>query len=163
MASIINVDKVRATGSTTDGLTVDSNGRILTPNRPFFFATAGAQRDDQTATPIPYTNVVKNIGGHYNSSTYKFTCPVDGIYFFAGQVYKEGTNGNLKLRLTRSGSDSNVAEVDRMLGSAPSEHSALSFGITYYFLANDQVFLFRDTGTYHQNSDLSYFTGCLIG
>ena len=31
MASILNVDKVRATGSTTDGLTIDSSGRVL-PN-----------------------------------------------------------------------------------------------------------------------------------
>ena len=31
MASILNVDKVRATGSTTDGLTVDSSGRVLIP------------------------------------------------------------------------------------------------------------------------------------
>ena len=28
MASILNVDKIRATGSTTDGLTVDSNGIV---------------------------------------------------------------------------------------------------------------------------------------
>lgn len=163
MASIINVDKVRATGSTTDGLTVDSNGRVVTPNRPFFYAAAGAQRDDQTASPIPYTNAIKNVGGHYDTSTSKFTCPVDGIYFFAGQVYKEGTDSNIKLRVTSGGSDTDVAEVGRMIGTAPTEHSAVSFAITYYFSANDVVFMIRDTGTYHQNGLLSYFTGCLIG
>ena len=169
MSSILKVSEIQDPTNGNTALTIDSSGnvdlsgRLTTPGRPFFYATAGAQRDDQTASPIPYTNVVKNIGGHYNSSTYIFTCPVDGIYFFAGQVYKEATHGNLKLQLSRGGSTNNIAEVARMLGAAPNEHSALSFAITYYFLANDQVSLNRDVGTYHQNSSLSYFTGCLIG
>ena len=36
MASILNVDKVRATGSTTDGLTVDSNGIVDIPNTKIY-------------------------------------------------------------------------------------------------------------------------------
>ena len=35
MASILNVDKIRATGSTTDGLTIDSSTYPYT-NRPMF-------------------------------------------------------------------------------------------------------------------------------
>ena len=34
MASILNVDKVRATGSTTDALTIDSSGRVKQPALP---------------------------------------------------------------------------------------------------------------------------------
>ena len=33
MASILNVDKIRANGSTTDGLTIDSSGNATFPNR----------------------------------------------------------------------------------------------------------------------------------
>ena len=169
MSSILKVSEIQDPTNGNSALTIDSSGnvdlsgRLTTPGRPFFYATAGAQRDDQTASPIPYTNVVKNIGGHYDASTYKFTCPVDGVYFFAGQVYKEGTHANIKLRVVSGGAITDVAEPSRMLGAAPTEHSAVSFAITYYCLANDVVFLYRDVGTYHQNTSLSYFTGCLIG
>ncbi len=29
---------------------------------------------------LAFDNIVENIGNHYNTSTYKFTCPVDGLY-----------------------------------------------------------------------------------
>ena len=40
MASILNVDKIRAAGSTTDGLTIDSSGRVTQPTKPIFMAVA---------------------------------------------------------------------------------------------------------------------------
>ena len=169
MSSILKVSEIQDPTNGNTALSIDSSGnvdlsgRLTTPGRPFFYARPSTALDDSTTNPIPYGNAIKNIGGHYDASTSKFTCPVDGVYFFAGQVYKENTHGNIKLRLTRGGADTNVAEVARMLGAAPTEHSALSFAITYYFLANDVVFMYRDVGTYHQNTSLSYFTGCLIG
>ena len=58
MASILNVDKIRAAGSTTDGLTIDSSGRVFKPATPAFHAYA----DDGnyiTTSPIPvsYTHL----------------------------------------------------------------------------------------------------------
>ena len=32
---------------------------------------------------VIFPQIITNIGGHYNSSTSKFTCPVDGTYMFA--------------------------------------------------------------------------------
>lgn len=162
MTSELRVDAIKNTDG-TDVMNFDSGGRILTPDRPFFYARPSTQVDDHTADPIPYGTAVKNIGNHYSTSTYKFTCPVDGVYFFAGQVYKEGTNCNIKLKYNDGGSDTYMAEVGRMIGASPAEHSALTFAITVYFSSGTTVWMSRDTGTYHQNTSLSYFTGCLIG
>jgi hypothetical protein len=38
------------------------------------------QTGDGTLFTIPYTNVIKNHGGHYNTGTYIFTAPVTGTY-----------------------------------------------------------------------------------
>ena len=44
MASILNVDKIRANGSTTDALTIDSSGRVLRPVIPAFHAKSCCYR-----------------------------------------------------------------------------------------------------------------------
>lgn len=98
MASILKVDKLRQTDSTTDALTIDSSGRILTPERPAFFATGAAAYTAYTAyQKIAFNDVTStgcfNIGGHFDTSTNQFTCPVAGIYFFsAGAINDTDSN-----------------------------------------------------------------------
>ena len=86
MASILNVDKIRATGSTTDGLTIDSSGRILTPARPAFSVylnTATGNQDFTTEGDLPFDTEDFDIGNNVTmSSNAVFTAPVTGIYQF---------------------------------------------------------------------------------
>ena len=51
MASILNVDKVRATGSTTDGLIVKSSGQVTLPKIPYVMVNLH-QYDVNTTPPI---------------------------------------------------------------------------------------------------------------
>jgi hypothetical protein len=79
-------------------LSVDSSGRLLTPARPSFLArgTVGAINAPTTNTAgiisSLFTNVstndfgLHNIGGHYNTSSGVFTCPLIGLYFCQGHV-----------------------------------------------------------------------------
>ena len=89
MASILNVDKIRATGSTTDGLVVDSSGRVTLPALPFFHASiTGSNVSIGTGSDavLPFNNEITDVGGHFNNSTYKFTAPVNGVYQFTAAV-----------------------------------------------------------------------------
>ena len=36
---------------------------------------------------VKFNEVLSNPGGHYNSTTYKFTCPVDGMYYFTFTLF----------------------------------------------------------------------------
>ena len=84
------VQNIKHTNGTT-AQTVDSTGRILTPARPSFLAynstdawhnyAHGAARD------MVWSATVFNIGSHFDTSTYKFTCPVAGIYSFHVWAY----------------------------------------------------------------------------
>ena len=92
MASILNVDKIRANGSTTDGLTIDSSGRVFTPNRPDFLAEGSASYVSYSSgDTLQYNSdnygIQRNVGGHYSTSTYQFTAPVAGLYFFYASAY----------------------------------------------------------------------------
>jgi hypothetical protein len=79
-------------------LSVDSSGRLLTPARPSFLArgTVGAINAPTANTngilSSLFTDVstdnhgLHNIGGHYNTSSGVFTCPLIGLYFCQGHV-----------------------------------------------------------------------------
>ena len=78
---------------------IDSAGRVTMPAQPGFRAglqgstpsiAAGALWRFDTASG----NGRFNTGGHYNTSTYTFTAPIAGRYYFHMQVIAEGTANN---------------------------------------------------------------------
>jgi hypothetical protein len=96
MASILKVNEIQHTGGTT-ALTIDSSGVILQPAKPAFkaynnaeawqsFGTSGVYHD------MPFNTEDHDVGGNYDTSTYTFTCPVDGVYMFGAQYLHDATN-----------------------------------------------------------------------
>lgn len=115
MASILNVDKIRARGSTTDGLTIDSTGRVLQPNGVFVYAeltTSNAQDSSHpyalTATDIRFDEVKVNRGSAYTESNGRFTAPVAGIYRMHVNLLKSNTGTDTYFSIYKNGSDSLV-------------------------------------------------------
>jgi hypothetical protein len=88
--STIQVQNISHTNGTS-AATIDSDGRILTPARPSFYAyrTYSDQSDinySPTETQVQFDATQHNIGNCYDTSNYKFTCPVSGVYNFSWQV-----------------------------------------------------------------------------
>ena len=110
MASIINVDKIRATGSTTDGLTVDSNGRVLQPNGVFVYGqlTQGNAQDSSHPyttldTDIRFDEIKVNRGSAYTESNGRFTAPVAGIYRMHVNLLKSNTGTDTWFAIHKNG------------------------------------------------------------
>lgn len=62
---------------------------------PYFLVRVNAtdrHTMDGTYTPVRFTTVDTNIGGHYSTTNYNFTAPVRGIYRFNFQVLIENVN-----------------------------------------------------------------------
>ena len=36
---------------------------------------------------VPFDEPISNPGGHYDEMTYKFTCPVESLYYFTFSLY----------------------------------------------------------------------------
>lgn len=112
MASIINVDKIRAASGTTNvidinsscnttALTIDSSGRLLTPVKPYVSAgwdgssvssgkyTAYLTTDTTMASGSSRI-IYKNDYSMLNTSTGVVTIPVAGTYLICGH-YADGT------------------------------------------------------------------------
>lgn len=138
-------------------LTIDSSGRLLSPNRPYFYARAA--NGDHTSGTIPYEFVDHNIGGHYDSSTYTFTVPVAGIYSITFQFFSK--NNNLA-----GGADLHVNGVLTMrCGREGSEayYEGYSNAINKYLNVGDTVRVQHYTGTVHTNTPFSHFSAYLVG
>jgi len=112
---------IRFTGATTSSIKIDENGMMIINENPFFYGwrDIGSESwENFGTTPVVYNyNIAsENKGGHYNTTTGIFTCPLAGVYLvcpsmLAGQggsyaylfVYKNGVN------VTARGIHSNTA------------------------------------------------------
>ena len=96
MASILKVNTIQDATNSTTSMTIDSTGRILTPARPSFFAHRKDQGNQSisatTNTLVQFNQTDHNIGSHFDTSTYKFTCPVSGVYHFDTHLYIYSTD-----------------------------------------------------------------------
>ena len=88
---------------------------VLQPTKPSFFAhmTGGTWVDNVADdTVLPFNTTLHNIGNHYSTSTYKFTVPIAGVYFFAFQLYLSNGGGAQYAGIGKNGSLLNTGNGD---------------------------------------------------
>ena len=59
------------------------------PEVPAFFAYLGSSEDSTHGT-ITFNSTTYNVGSHFNTSSYAFTAPVNGLYSFTLNVSLDG-------------------------------------------------------------------------
>jgi len=65
-------------------LRIDQLGRVTTPYQPSFQAFSSSNTPIGSGTNVlPFNATNFNVGSHYNTSTYRFTAPVAGVYLFS--------------------------------------------------------------------------------
>ena len=79
----LSVPTIKDSSGSVTAMTIDSAGRVSRPVIPFAFV--GFPGTDsyvaQSAnTIVTFSYAFVNDGNHYDTSTYKFTCPVAGLY-----------------------------------------------------------------------------------
>ena len=150
MASILNVDKIRAASGTTNvididsscntaALTIDSSGRVSRPVIPFAFV--GFPGTDsyvaQTAnTAVTFSHAFVNDGNHYDTSTYKFTCPVAGLYRVEISTLSELDTQTAAWSFIRQTGGTTTA-----VGRIYTRYRALAGSMTIKCSANDELYM----------------------
>ena len=155
-SNIVKTAQIQHTGGSI-GINVDSVGRIFQPNRPHFFVyqSGAAFASSVGAFTTQFNTVVVNVGGHYNTSTGRFTAPVAGTYYFHAKLLQRGA-GAIEISLYKNGF--NV--VGRSLAYGNGGGSAgihIDMEISYYMsmAAND----YCQFGTTVVNASTDYFYG----
>ena len=69
----------------SDSLVINSNGIVTKPNQPAFWAycTADTNINVSSGTPVEFNAERFDVGSNFDTSTYTFTAPVTGKYFFS--------------------------------------------------------------------------------
>ena len=97
MASILKYNKAQHTNG-TDALTIDSVGRILTPNRPAFgVSTSTTQNISTSWSKVTWSTVDWNVGNHWSTTNNNWTAPIDGIYHFNCLVRVTASSGTMEI------------------------------------------------------------------
>jgi len=77
-------------------MTLDSSGRVTTPNQPSFLARNATGFNSSSTIMKGFQTIQHNIGGHFNNSTGYFTAPVAGKYLVNAGVLISGYTGRLE-------------------------------------------------------------------
>lgn len=94
---------VYGNSGSTKVVTFDQNGRVLMPYQPCFQAS-GNQSTTYTDQVVPFNVSLTNNGNHYSTSTYRFTAPVAGYYFFTlHAILGPAANGQATVNMRRNG------------------------------------------------------------
>lgn len=147
-------------------LNIDTSGRVTMPYQPAFLASATGNANYTSVsfgTAFPANTAYKNVGGHYNTTTYRFTAPVDGFYLFCWSALTNNTTSQSRPTIMVNGSTSGHAGGFRpMAGNDPGALGNMFSTITY-LSANDYVSAASDSGNLYFYGDAhSGFSGTLL-
>ena len=93
--SKLYVDEIASKTGATDAMEINSSGHVTMPAKPSFFATNNANAwqsfGNTNFNTMPFNTTSHNVGGHYDTSSYRFNVPVTGSYYFYMQFLHDAT------------------------------------------------------------------------
>ena len=151
----------------SEAMRIDTSGRVTKPFTPAFSVNSRQISGYFNNVTVIYKNVVQNNGGHYSTTTGRFTAPVAGYYFFiANGIINNAsgnTNGQLSIRVNDVTKQSNYVDVITT-AFIPTTIAAI-----VYLNVNDYVTVYASAGLAgwfdNGSSVVEYnnFSGLLIG
>lgn len=138
---------------------IDSVGRMQNTNQPYFQAISSGSPQYSTTDPI-YTNVIWNVGNHYDSTNGRFTAPVTGRYYFSASFFSVINSGGVAGFMI-NGTGRYIVMGGRE--GAEAYWSPTTISTIVQLTAGEYIVIKRYTGAIHMNDALNSFSGYLIG
>jgi hypothetical protein len=147
-------------------INIDSSGRRTELNVPSFNVAKADNGNSLAAGDYPFDLILSNNGNHYSTSTYRFTAPVSGNYFFTAGIQMYGLTDGAVYELNFKKNGSNYIST----GPAPGFRTIINkVAVTYHnvgyisgmipLAVNDYVTVYHGGFRGMQ----SHFSGFLVG
>ena len=168
MTSIIKVDQIQNAAG-VGGLTIDSNGVVATPARPAFSVYRDSSTLEALTGTIVFNGTRSNVGGHYSTSTGKFTAPIAGLYQFNFVGFGcNSTGGTIPVNTSVYPTLYNETTSNNLVRgyeyASTASHPNVSFSGMVPLAANDVIRIDVGGYVYSDASDLYLtFSGYLVG
>jgi len=161
MTSTLKVNTIAHSGG-TNAMTIDSSGNVNFPQRvtfstiPFAFVTF-PNTDSYVAKTanaiVDFSVAVVNDGNHYDTSTYKFTCPVAGLYRIEIGTLSESVDQVQAWIFNRETPGGTTTAVGRIYTQNRATHGSM----TIKCAASDNLYLTQNNNiSYYQDTDVPY-------
>lgn len=145
---------------------IHTEGQINYPNQPAFRASYGSTSITlSSAGRLPYTVNSQvgcfNQGNHYDNSSYTFTCPVAGNYFFTASTYTN-LNQDAMWDIRLNGINVCRAEWRQSSGDDIGNNSIHQGSVIVKCAANDVIDVYWSAGEVELIGNYSVFCGHLL-
>ena len=169
--SEVSANTMALTTGGSERMRIDSAGRVTMPYQPSFRVYLGSTQSISASTQyiVAFNTENYDDGNNFNTSTYRFTAPVSGMYMFTGHILFDTSSslhrGSVKV-LKNWG---RLAATQLAIGgySSDSPHCGGVYSTLAKLSANDYIEVQASSNTYggsfYSSSDWTYFSGYLIG
>jgi len=168
MTGIIKVDTIQNNGGTT-GLTIDSNGVVTQKNRPFFHVTLDqSSTQNSGGTILPFGRVVEDTESAFNTSTYKYTVPIAGLWMLKMGVRinnNSDANNYTRMSIHLNGQTPNLFKImDPIVHSQGTSYNHFTQDFILRCSVNDVLDIRNHGATNFQSQENeSHFQGLYMG
>ena len=148
LGTSVNLATIKDSGGSNTAITIDSAGRVSTPVKPFaFVGFPGTDSYDAKSANavVDFSHAFVNDGNHYDTSTYKFTCPVAGLYRIEISTLSQNVDEVAAWTFTKETGGSAT-----LIGRVYTGNRSVQGSITVKCSANDKLYL-------TQNNNISYY------
>tara|TARA_R100001082_G_C4353706_1_gene155790 strand:- start:1011 stop:1526 length:516 start_codon:yes stop_codon:yes gene_type:complete len=171
MASELHVDAIKHSGGTS-ALTIDSSGRVSQPTKPSFQAcnSTGSWATLSTGDVVPFNDVSSgncfDVGGDFNTSSYRFVAPISGKYIFTFLCYSFNSDSVNAFRWWKNGSamlTTSGGNYDMQGGQTNGAQDETISGTVIFDLSASDYVDVRSSTTSDYYGTYTHFGGHLIG
>jgi hypothetical protein len=142
----------------TEVMRIDSSGRVTMPSQPAFQAYNANGQYITGITEAAFNSTYFNIGGHYNTSTGRFTAPIAGRYAFHFDGLFDNISSGHHISMRKNG-----AQLDGSEGYGDGLNICLSKSMVWNLAAGDYISIFLDTASSRLHQRYGSFCGYLLG
>ncbi len=167
MTSVLKVDSIQHSNGTA-AITIDSSGRINTPNQPIF-QVVGNNDNYVTTSPVPFPIVQIDNASGFNTSTNIYTIPKAGKWQLTSNlgIVRLGSSDQLINYIYKGSTSLGYSYNDTSTSEGEYHYANSTFTKIVDCAVGDEikvVVVVSGTGaTYYNGQNESRFSGFLIG